>query len=191
MKIKLKSIIGIFTVIDSELYLISDNKSLICIECDDDIDAVNKKYIKENLSIPDVNLKQCYTFCEKDSYGMNISILYIDIVPYNNIINKKLNFISLNNIDIDIYMKKMIDYLKKDIVMYSTMIKLYPNEFSLPEIQNLYEKILKKQFDRRNFRKKLLKSNIIEDLCKIGTFSKGRPAKLYKFKIIDEDQVLI
>jgi 8-oxo-dGTP diphosphatase len=42
--------------------------------------------------------------------------------------------------------------------------------------------ILNKKFDRRNFRKKLLNLNLIEDTKRTGKFEGKRPAKLYKFK---------
>ena len=70
------------------------------------------------------------------------------------------------------------------------MKRLYPNEFVLPEIQKIYEQLLEKNFDRRNFRKKLIKLDVIEDLDKISTGKNGRPAKLYKFKEIKENKIL-
>ena len=59
---------------------------------------------------------------------------------------------------------------------------MFPNEFTIPEIQKTYEAILNKKFDRRNFRKKLLNLNLIEDTKRTGKFEGKRPAKLYKFK---------
>ena len=58
---------------------------------------------------------------------------------------------------------------------------LFPNEFVLPELQNVYESILDKKFDRRNFRRKLINDNIIIDTNKEQKFNGKKPAKLYKF----------
>ena len=84
----------------------------------------------------------------------------------------------------------MIECLKRDLVLNSTIKKLYPEEFVLPEIQKIYEELLEKKYDRRNFRKKLIKLDVIECLEKVSTNKNGRPAKLYKFKDIVEDKCL-
>ncbi len=52
----------------------------------------------------------------------------------------------------------------------------------MPELQKVYEAILGKEFDRRNFRKKILNLNIVEDTNLTMKFEGKKPAKLYKFK---------
>ena len=58
---------------------------------------------------------------------------------------------------------------------------LLPKEFTLPEIQEVYETLLNKEFDRRNFRKQLLNKGIIEDVHKNTLYNGKKPAKMYKF----------
>lgn len=71
----------------------------------------------------------------------------------------------------------------KDLMVQSDILKaLLPKEFTMPELQNLYEGILNKNFDRRNFRKKILSLNIIEDTNKELSINGNKPSKLYKFK---------
>ena len=102
-----------------------------------------------------------------------------------------LNFRELDKLDKEnIYINKSIECLKKELILNSTIKKLYPKEFVLPEIQKIYEDLLDKKYDRRNFRKKLIKLDVIEDLDKISSNKTGRPAKLYRFKEIKEDKVL-
>ena len=52
----------------------------------------------------------------------------------------------------------------------------------MPEIQKAYESILNEKFDRRNFRRKLINTNLIEDTNKEVKFEGTKPAKLYQFK---------
>ena len=52
----------------------------------------------------------------------------------------------------------------------------------MPELQNIYESIFNKTYDRRNFRKKILSLNILEDTNKLSTNKTGKPAILYRFK---------
>lgn len=59
--------------------------------------------------------------------------------------------------------------------------ELLPEKFTLPEIQALYETILNKKFDRRNFPNKLLASNIIVKLDEKRNIGQHRSPFLYKF----------
>ena len=52
----------------------------------------------------------------------------------------------------------------------------------MPELQRLFELVRGKKIDRRNFRKKLLKLDVIEDTNEKNVTMTGRPAELYRFK---------
>ena len=67
------------------------------------------------------------------------------------------------------------------IVESNILKSLYPDGFTIPEIQKVYESILNKQFDRRNFRKKILSFDFIIDTNKYKNFEGKKPAKIYKF----------
>ena len=54
-------------------------------------------------------------------------------------------------------------------------------QFSLRELQNLYEAILGVKMDRRNFRKKFFSMGLLEDTKEYETDVPHRPGKLYKF----------
>ena len=76
----------------------------------------------------------------------------------------------------------MINYVKKKLVNTSTLKILFPSDFTLPELQRIYEQILDKTLDRRNFRKKFITMGLIEDTGYTNTGYNGRPSKLYGFK---------
>ena len=70
--------------------------------------------------------------------------------------------------------------LQKQIVKTNILKGLFPDGVTMPELQKTYEAILNKKFDRRNFRKKLIKLDVIEDLDNIiGYFSFGVPRHKY------------
>lgn len=75
-----------------------------------------------------------------------------------------------------------IEFLKQKITESNILSSLFPNNFTMPELQKVYEAILNKKFDRRNFRKKILSLNIVEDTNLTTKFEGKKPAKLYKFK---------
>ena len=190
MEIVVKSLIGILTVLDGKIYLLMDNNNLINFDCNDNVEEENRKYIDNNLDIEDLNLKQCYTFSEKIDEKLLISFLYVDIINYRNIKSNKFTLQSIDSLEDSVYKEKIKEYSKRELVFNSTIKRIYPEEFILPEIQKIYEDLLNKKYDRRNFRKRLIKLDVIEDLNKISENKKGRPAKLYKFKDITEDKIL-
>ena len=57
---------------------------------------------------------------------------------------------------------------------------IFPADFTLPELQKVYEEVLGEEIDRRNFRKKFLPL-VIETGEKNEIPTGGRPAKLYRF----------
>ena len=82
-------------------------------------------------------------------------------------------------------LEKAIKTLKEKIFATDIMKKLYPNTFTLPELQTTYEKVLNRKLDRRNFRKKMLLSKIIEETDMTIKNEKTKPTKLYRFTNID------
>lgn len=186
------AIINIYTVIDSKIYLlVNKDNTLLSTICTDNLDITCSKYIKDRIFINNLNLKQCYTFSKKTN-KFEITILYYDIVNSEDIkLNDSFTLICMDDLNTeDIYIKKSIEYLKKELVLNSTIKKLYPNSFVLPEIQKTYENLFGIKYDRRNFRKKLIKLGVIEDLKMSSSSKTGRPAKLYRFKKIKNDKVL-
>ncbi len=58
---------------------------------------------------------------------------------------------------------------------------LLPEEFTLPELQGIYEAIAGRSLDRRNFRKRMLGAGIIEPTGELRRSGAHRPARLYRF----------
>ena len=85
--------------------------------------------------------------------------------------------------DHNLVIDKSLVILKEKILKSSILKDLLPEEFTLPELQKVYETLLNKELDRRNFRKKLLNDGIIWAVNKDAVFNGKKPAKLYCFKI--------
>ena len=74
-----------------------------------------------------------------------------------------------------------LDRLKKTVTFSTTPYELLPAKFTLTQLQQVYEALLNKQLDKRNFRKKI---NNLGYLKELNEFQKGvsyRAAKLYSF----------
>ena len=61
------------------------------------------------------------------------------------------------------------------------VFELLPQYFTLTMLQNIYEQLFGICIDKRNFRKKMLKMDFIEETKQITKGEKHRPARLYRF----------
>ena len=59
--------------------------------------------------------------------------------------------------------------------------ELLNKKFPFSDLEKLYTTLLGREIDRRNFRKKFLKLNILDELDELNLKGQGRPAKLFKF----------
>lgn len=68
--------------------------------------------------------------------------------------------------------------------------ELLPQKFALRQLQQVYEKILDRKLDKRNFRKKILKMGILKELDEIEADVAHRAARLYRFDQQAYDQMV-
>jgi 8-oxo-dGTP diphosphatase len=59
--------------------------------------------------------------------------------------------------------------------------ELLPRKFTLTQLQRMYEIILERQLDKRNFRKKILSMDLLVELDEVQRDVAHRAARLYKF----------
>jgi 8-oxo-dGTP diphosphatase len=121
-----------------------------------------------------------------------ISVCYLALVDFEKIDLKPTQFLEAAQwLPIDDAKKLAMDHsdivrsaresLQKEMPYAPIASNLLRSKFSLPELQALVEAILGRSIDRPNFRRKILKTNMIK---KVGQDSTGkrRPADLYSFK---------
>lgn len=154
-----------------------------------------KREIKEKTGIDNIDIYFSSVFgnVNRSPIKRMIAITYIGIID-----SKRVHFLKNTNktsdadwvpidkipklaYDHNVILNEGIETLRKRIVETDILKSLYPDGFTIPEIQKAYEVILNKEFDRRNFRKKLLSIGLIEDTNKYVNFEGKKQAKLYKF----------
>lgn len=83
--------------------------------------------------------------------------------------------------DHDDVIKKALEHLRINLYHKPIGFNLLERKFTLPEIQSLYETILDKKIDRRNFPKKLLNLGLIKDTNEVRKIGQHRSPRLYVF----------
>lgn len=139
-------------------------------------------------------VEQLYTFSslERDPRGRVVSVAYLGLVPWSKLSPdeqsntdeawwSEISRATKLAYDHDEMLKKALNRLCSRVTYTTLISKLMPAEFTLTELEQAYASILGKTLDKRNFRKKILKLNIIKPLK--GTFKRDthRPAQLYVF----------
>ena len=162
----------------------------------EDINNGLKRELKEKTGIENINLDMVnvYGKIDRSPVMRMVAVSYMGVIDSNRVSVLKetlktsnADWFNINNIpklayDHNEILNDSIDKLKNKIFETDILKNLFNEEFTLPELQKVYETILDKTFDRRNFRKKLINDGVIEDTNKVVNFEGKKPAKLYKFK---------
>jgi 8-oxo-dGTP diphosphatase len=74
-----------------------------------------------------------------------------------------------------------LERLKGKVRYQPIGFELLPKKFTLTQLQRLYEVILERELDKRNFRKKILSMEILVELDEVEKGVAHRAARLYRF----------
>lgn len=166
--------------------LLSNNETL-----EDNITDV----VCDTLGLPTMYIEQCYTFSNlnRDPDNRVVATAFIGLIDNITLVLKKqerenielawfeINSIPKTGYDHDKIINKLVEYLKKRMINSNILKILFPSDFTLPELQRVYEQVLNTEIDRRNFRKKLVNLGYVIDTGDVNEGYMGRPAKLYRF----------
>jgi len=150
--------------------------------------------LKEKTWITWVYKEQLYTFWDdvnQDPNGHVVAVSYYALVKAENFLSevdfKKVNIVTLEQFkELTVFYKhqevvEMALAKLKNRLWYTDIVKnILPKKFRISQMRNIYEIILWKKLDRRNFQKKIFSLKIIEDTGEKDT-STSRIAKLYQF----------
>jgi 8-oxo-dGTP diphosphatase len=93
-------------------------------------------------------------------------------------------------IDHKLIIEEALKSLRLHIYQYPIGYELLPEKFTLPEITSLYETILERKLDDRNFSKKLLATGLITKLSERRYIGPHRSPFLYVFNRVKYDEAL-
>jgi len=199
----------IFTVFEEDLKVLLVKRKILpfkgmwaipggFIHMDESLDDAAKRELKEETNVSEVYLEQLYTFGDphRDPRTRVITVAYFALVS-----PEKLNLQAATDVeevrwfsmyklpDLAFDHKEILDYALERLrnkLNYTTVgFQLLPEKFTLTELQKVYEVILDKKLDKRNFRKKILSMGILRECEGETKMYKGyhRPAQLYSFAL--------
>lgn len=161
---------------------------------DEPLDSAATRNLEAITGMRDVYLEQLYTFgrVDRDPFGRVVSVAYFALVPDSDIcLQTTENYAGISWFDtrqlptLAYDHEEMVRYavqrLRAKLTYSNVVYSLLPDHFTLTEMQSAYEIILGRKLDKRNFRKKVLGSDMIQ---KTGRFTEGRtnrPAEFYGF----------
>ncbi len=157
-------------------------------------DEAVSRLLSQKAGIDKIYKEQLYTFSEvdRDPRGRVVSVAYVALA--NDEIKQNIDTAQLETkwfpvrnlpklaYDHDLIVSMAINRLSSKIQYTDISRYLMGNEFTLSDLQKVYEAISGEVMDKRNFRKKILNQDIIYSTK--NTIKKGvmRPALLYSFK---------
>lgn len=129
------------------------------------------------------------------SIGYYSVVEYSQVLPQPDFLSDECSWHDVKHIpqlvfDHNLIIAEALKALRIQIYLQPIGYNLLPKKFTLPEIHDLYETVLDKQLDRRNFPKKLISLGIIKKLDEQRSIGAHRSPYLYKFDKRKYDKAL-
>ena len=164
-------------------------------EIDEDLESAALRELEEETGVTGVYLEQLYTFGnpDRDPRERVITVAYYALAPMDRIHVRPAS----DARDVDWFTcsdlpplafdhDQIINMARKRLsskLDYSTIaLQFMPGKFTLSELQKVYEIIMNNLLDKRNFRKRVITYDCIEDTGEKKRNGNHRPARLYTLK---------
>lgn len=160
---------------------------------DEDLNVSALRHLEERTGVKGVYLEQLYTFsCPDRVPGRRVvSVAYYALVPWEGLPvlaeDRELEWFAVKDLPLLILDHgEMVALAHQRLAAkldYSTIaLQFMPDRFTLSALQTVYETILGEVLDKRNFRKRVLALDCIEDTGQVSREGHHRPARLYRVK---------
>lgn len=166
------------------------------------LDEAVRRGAGEKLGLTDMYFEQLYTWGDvnRDPRMRIISVSYLSFVPSDRIkLTGGRNTLSVALYDVDTILasdmalafdhRRIIEYGRERIknkVEYSKIaFEFLPTEFTLPELQKVYEILMDKELYKANFRRKI--AELVEETDRMTEGNAHRPSKYYRLKENDKN----
>jgi len=160
------------------------------------VDQSALRILHELTGLSNIYMEQYYTFGEvhRHPQGRVISVAYYAMLRLGGdkalkpltTYAKRAQWINVKELpklafDHQHIFDKGLEKIKRRIKHLPIAFELLPEKFTLTQVQNVYELILGKKLDKRNFRKKILSFGVLKELNEKQKGVSFRAATLYRF----------
>jgi 8-oxo-dGTP diphosphatase len=159
---------------------------------DENLEQAALRELKEETGVADLYLEQLYSFgdVDRDPRGRVITVAYFALISADRQLKAGSDAAEAKWWTMDDLPPLAFDHAKilnyalerlRNKLEYTTVgFQLLPEKFTLTELQEVYEAILGKKLDKRNFRRKM---SLLKILKPTRDFRRGgrRPARLFRF----------
>lgn len=160
----------------------------------EDLETSARRTLKEISGMNNVYMEQVHTFGQMGRFPLHrvISVAYYALINYT-VENLKpgresseVSWFEINEVPDLVFdhrhiLNTTLAFLRARVRTEPIGFELLPAKFTLSQLQTLYEAVLGTNFDTRNFRKKLLKMNLLLPLNESQVGVAHRAARLYSF----------
>lgn len=162
------------------------------VRMDESLDDAARRELSAQTGLGGIYLEQLRTFGDpgRDPQARVVSTAYFALVPATDMRAQSDKYADVAwfpvrrlpplAYDHDAVARAALERLRAKLAYTNLVYGLLPAEFTLGELQEIYELILGRRLDRRNFRKKILASGLLRQLSRQRRGA-HRPAALYRF----------
>ncbi len=159
---------------------------------DESLDSAAERILSDHTGFSGIFLEQLYAYGDvfRDKERV-ISVAYYALIKTEQFLQMEggdfdATWIPLENIpglvlDHNEMVKKALRRLRRRAASQPIGFELLPEKFTLPQLQKLYEAIYGEDFDKRNFRKKILSMGVFEKLDEKDKSISKKGAFLFRF----------
>ncbi len=161
---------------------------------EEELEAAAKRELYEETGVKNAFLAQLYTKGDigRDPRGRVVTVVYYSLMDSSTVELKastdaaEASWFSVKNLpklafDHEKIIQNAVERIRNKIEYTNIAFQLLPEKFTLSELQSVYEIILDRNLDKRNFRKKVDELNILKELKERKMEGIHRPARLYSF----------
>ncbi len=164
------------------------------VQIDETLEEAALRELREETGMQDLFLEQLYTFgaVGRDPRERVVSVAYYALVNLGDheieaaTDARNAAWFSVDDLpqlafDHTEIVQTALKRLKGKVIYEPVGFELLPRKFTLTQLQRMYEKILERPIDKRNFRKKILGMGLLQELDEVQVDVSHRAARLYRF----------
>lgn len=160
------------------------------------LDSAARLLLAETTGLHEDYLEQLYTLHVNDGDDWIVLISYLALVASGSgLPATEATWLAASSSGFSDVDRMVLDYaivrLQAKLGYTTVAFHLMPEQFTLTELQDVYETALSMQLDKRNFRRRIIASGMLEQLDEKRRDGSHRPARLYRFRAGHDPQAYL